>query len=49
VSDRPYKKAFPHDVSVSIIAEGKGTQFDPGIIDVFLEVGDDFAEVAQCR
>ncbi|MDD3172909.1 MAG: HD domain-containing protein, partial [Herbinix sp.] len=36
-SKRPYKEAFPFDKSVEIIAEGKGSHFDPKIVDVFLE------------
>lgn len=35
-SDRPYKKAFSFEGSVSIIEKGAGTQFDPYIVDVFL-------------
>jgi PAS domain S-box-containing protein len=35
-SDRPYKKAMGHTESVAIIAEGRGTQFDPELVDAFL-------------
>jgi HD-GYP domain-containing protein (c-di-GMP phosphodiesterase class II) len=35
-SDRPYKKALGHRESVAIIAEGRGTQFDPDLVDAFL-------------
>jgi PAS domain S-box-containing protein len=35
-SDRPYKKAMGHKESVAIIAEGRGTQFDPELVDAFL-------------
>jgi len=38
VNDRPYKKAFPHAEAVSIIAEGRGTHFDPALVDLFLEI-----------
>ena len=37
-TQRPYKKAFEHDVAVKIITEGKGKMFDPKIIDVFEEI-----------
>jgi putative two-component system response regulator len=47
VSDRPYKKAFPHEKAVEIIVDGKGKQFDPKIIDVFIEVSDSFAKVGS--
>ena len=44
-SERPYKKAFPHDMAVKIIAEGAGSQFDPQIIEVFLEINNEFTAV----
>jgi len=47
VSNRPYKKAFTHEKSVEIIANDKGKQFDPKIIDVFLEISDLFAKVQE--
>jgi putative two-component system response regulator len=34
-SVRPYKKAFSHEEAVRIITEGKGTQFDPQLVEVF--------------
>ncbi|MDR1298807.1 MAG: two-component system response regulator, partial [Oscillospiraceae bacterium] len=42
VCERPYKKAFHHDKAVGIIAEGRGTHFDPVLVDVFLQVSDQF-------
>jgi putative two-component system response regulator len=41
-SVRPYKKAFTHEDAVSIIREGHGTQFDPVLVDLFIEVEDHF-------
>jgi putative two-component system response regulator len=41
-SDRPYKKAFSHEDAVRIIIEGKGTHFDPVLVDVFEQVADQF-------
>lgn len=41
-STRPYKPAFSHEVAVKIIAEGKGTQFDPALVDLFLSISDKF-------
>jgi putative two-component system response regulator len=38
ISERPYKKAFPRAEAVKIIREGKGTQFDPALTDVFVKV-----------
>lgn len=42
VSERPYKKPFTHEEAVEIIKDGSGTHFDPKIVDVFLNVADDF-------
>lgn len=44
-TDRVYKKARPHDVCVQTIFRGAGTQFDPRLIDVFLEIADAFESV----
>lgn len=38
VSDRVYKKAMPHHEAVRIITEGRGSHFDPEVVDVFLEL-----------
>jgi HD-GYP domain-containing protein (c-di-GMP phosphodiesterase class II) len=35
-SKRPYKQAFPFELSVKIIEEGRGKHFDPVIVDAFL-------------
>ncbi len=34
-SERPYKPAFPEDRCLAIIAEGRGTHFDPAVVDAF--------------
>ena len=36
-SERPYKRAFPNDEAMQILREGRGTQFDPRVVDVFFE------------
>lgn len=36
MSKRPYKEPFPLDKTLQIMAEGRGTQFDPTVYDVFL-------------
>ena len=36
-NDRPYKKAFEHEMAVEIIREGVGTQFDPVVCEIFVE------------
>jgi HD-GYP domain-containing protein (c-di-GMP phosphodiesterase class II) len=37
-SDRPYRRARSHDVARRILQENAGTQFDPAVVQVFLEV-----------
>jgi len=46
ISERPYKKAFPHEEAVSIISASKKTHFDPVLVDVFLSISDDFEKIA---
>ena len=41
-SKRPYKEAYSHEKSMEIIRQGKGTFFDPEIVDVFLEIEAEF-------
>ena len=37
-SDRPYRKAMPHQAAVEEIQRGAGTQFDPAVVSVFLSI-----------
>ena len=46
VSKRCYKDSLSHNAALDIIVGGKGTQFDPAIVDVFLEISDRILEVA---
>lgn len=36
VSDRPYRKGLSVEKALEEIGKGKGTQFDPDLVDVFL-------------
>ncbi len=47
ISKRVYKPAFTHLDAVNIILSGKGTQFDPTIIDAFAEITDELDAIAQ--
>jgi putative two-component system response regulator len=47
ISERPYKPAFTHEAAVGIIIEGKGTQFDPILVDLFEEVATEFEEISK--
>lgn len=38
ISERPYKKAYPKEEAEKIILEGRGTQFDPELTDIFLNI-----------
>jgi len=40
ISVRPYKKALTHEEAMQIIAQGRGTQFDPVLTDLFLDLSD---------
>lgn len=42
-SVRVYKPAFSHENATEIILAGRGTQFDPDVVDAFLRVADAFA------
>ena len=44
-SKRPYKDAYPHKDAVEIIKKEKGKQFDPDIVDVFLENHEVFLKI----
>lgn len=46
ISERVYKKALPHATAVEIIREGRGSHFDPEVLDVFLELKDEFDAIA---
>ena len=42
LSKRVYKPAFTDEESIQMIAEGKGTQFDPVLVDAFSNITDTF-------
>ncbi len=46
-SRRVYKSAFTHARAVEIITEGRGTHFDPVMVDAFVAVADRFDQVAH--
>jgi CHASE2 domain-containing sensor protein len=45
-SKRVYKPQFPHEKAVEIIIEEKGSHFDPEVVDAFLEVKENFRQIA---
>jgi len=47
VSPRCYKDAFSHEIALNIITEGRGTQFDPDIVDIIPDVAEAFMKVEE--
>jgi putative two-component system response regulator len=47
ISKRVYKEAYSHDKALSIMAEGRGSHFDPAIFDTFIELGPEFQAIAD--
>ena len=46
VCARVYKAAMPYEEAMSIIVEGRGTQFDPIIADAVVNIQDKFKEIS---
>ncbi len=46
ISSRVYKTGMPYEKAVAIITEGRGSHFDPEIVDAFLEIQEDFKKIA---
>lgn len=44
-SKRPYKDPFPRQKCFDILREGRGTQFDPAVIDAFFDCSDEIVEI----
>jgi cyclic di-GMP phosphodiesterase len=47
ISRRVYKPPFPQDKSIAIMREGRGSHFDPAILDAFLAHTDEFRAIAE--
>lgn len=47
ISKRIYKEAMSHEEAYSMIMAGKGTHFDPDVVDTFVELADDFRKIAM--
>ena len=47
ISKRVYKPAFPHERAIEIITEGRGKHFDPEVVDAFLDITEQFRDIAQ--
>jgi len=38
---------MPHEKAVEIIIQGKGTHFDPDMVDAFMDITDEFNQIAK--
>ncbi len=47
ISQRVYKPALPHDRAVQIVFQGRGSHFDPDMVDAFIGIQDEFNDIAQ--
>lgn len=46
-TDRPYRKALSLDEAFEIIAKGRGTHFDPEIVDVFFDIQEELLSIRE--
>jgi putative two-component system response regulator len=47
ISERVYKPAFPHEKAVEYITQQRGKHFDPELVDVFIELEQQFRDIAR--
>ena len=47
ISNKVYKDGVPHDKAVQVIFGERGGHFDPDMVDAFIEIQDQFADIAQ--
>jgi putative two-component system response regulator len=47
ISSRPYKEGLSHEKAVEIILAGRGSQFDPQLVDAFGEIHAAFLAIAE--
>jgi HD-GYP domain-containing protein (c-di-GMP phosphodiesterase class II) len=47
--ERPYKPAYSHEECVEYIRNQAGTQFDPQVVQVFLQIGDQFRDISRAH
>ena len=46
ISRRIYKSASTHDQACSAIVKGRGTQFDPDVVDAYIDIAEEFRDIA---
>jgi putative two-component system response regulator len=47
ISRRVYKEGMSHETAVRLIAEGKGSHFDPDVVDAFMLIHEEFRAIAR--
>jgi putative two-component system response regulator len=47
ISRRVYKDRMTHEQATQIIVEGRGSHFDPDVVDAFVEIAEEFRSIAQ--
>jgi putative two-component system response regulator len=47
IAQRSYKKTHTHEEASKIISQGKGTHFDPVLVDLFISVADKFRTISK--
>jgi putative two-component system response regulator len=47
ISRRVYKNSMSHEKAITIITEGRGSHFDPDIVDAFLSIQDEIQTIAN--
>jgi len=47
ISGRVYKTPFTHDQAAKMIIKGKGSHFDPAVVDAFVDIAMEFQNIAK--
>ena len=47
ISPRAYKRPYTHQQAIAMMAEQRGAQFDPRVLDCLLEIQDEFRRIAD--
>lgn len=47
ISKRVYKPAFSHEQALDVMKKGRGTHFDPDVLDAFFAIEERFAQIAN--
>jgi putative two-component system response regulator len=47
IAQRSYKKSYTHEEAAKIIVQGKGTHFDPVLVDMFIAEADKYQTISR--